>query len=76
MTWNRLKASLPLLGLGLALHASTAFANATRLTFADVENIALQHFPGASIHQIERDNELGRAAFEVDLRTAEESGAN
>lgn len=58
--------------LTLASSPSIALADAPKLLkFADVERIALERFPGASIHQIERDTHLGQLVYEVDLRSSD-----
>ncbi len=58
--------------LAVAGSSSAALAEAPKvLKFADVERIALERFPGASIHQIERDTHRGQLVFEVDLRSSE-----
>lgn len=45
-----------------------ASAPAKPITLADAERIALQHVPGGTIEDIERDQRLGKPVFEVDVR--------
>ncbi len=51
----------------LALFTMASTALAAKLSMADAERIALQHYPNASVEGVERDFELNVEVYEVEL---------
>jgi uncharacterized membrane protein YkoI len=68
-TMQRLKVAVSLALCMAGFFATSVHAEAAKLSFAQVEKIALQRFPASTIHEIECDQERGREVFEVELRT-------
>lgn len=53
---------------GMGFTASAAHAQDGLISIAEAERIALEHVPGGTIEEIERDRERGVIVYEVEVR--------